>query len=202
MLQLNYWISELAERTGVSTRTIRYYIEEGLLPQPEIQGKYAVFNDDYMVRLNLIKFLKDAYLPLKEIKRILDSLSVPETRDLVEKFEQNPTLAMSELMTNFAELSSPSSVKYEFKSTEQSSARDYIQEVLQRNQVAAREPKVNSSSPAPAPQVMRSPEPVSESWQRVELAPGIELNIRQPLSLKVRKQVAELIETARKIFTR
>ena len=32
MLQLNLWISELAQRTGVSTRTIRYYIEEGLAP--------------------------------------------------------------------------------------------------------------------------------------------------------------------------
>ena len=200
MLQLNYWISELAKRTGVSTRTIRYYIDEGLLPQPEIQGKYAIFNDDYLVRLNLIKFLKDAYLPLREIKRILDSLSIPETRDMVSKFEQNPTLALSELVTRFAELPSPASVKYDFKITQHSSAKDYIQEVLQHNQVSAREPKVNFSSPAPAPQALRSPEPASESWQRVELAPGIELNIRQPLSLKVRKQVAELIETAKKLF--
>jgi hypothetical protein len=40
-----------------------------------------------------------------------------------------------------------------------------------------------------------------ESWQRVELAPGIELNIRQPQPPARRSQIYELIELARKIFT-
>ena len=59
MLQVEYWISELADKTGVSNRTIRYYVEEGLLPQPEVRGKYAIFTDDYLHRLELIKALKD-----------------------------------------------------------------------------------------------------------------------------------------------
>ena len=32
MLQVEFWISELADKTGVSIRTIRYYIEGGSAP--------------------------------------------------------------------------------------------------------------------------------------------------------------------------
>ena len=41
MNQDKYWISDLAAVADVSRRTIRYYIQEGLLPQPKIRGKYA-----------------------------------------------------------------------------------------------------------------------------------------------------------------
>ena len=63
-----FWISELADRTGVSTRTIRYYIEEGLLPQPEVRGKYAVFTTEYLLRLRLIKILKPGFHVAKSVK--------------------------------------------------------------------------------------------------------------------------------------
>jgi len=197
MLQLNFWISELAERTGVSTRTIRYYIEEGLLPQPEIQGKYAVFNEDYLIRLKLIKYLKDAYLPLREIKRKLDSLMVPEMRDLLRRFEQDPSRALAELDVFPAEASKPP-VSGEVKS--QDSATDYIQRALNRRPAAVREEPMRFQASMPAPP--SKPGPASESWQRVELAPGVELNIRQPMTSRMRRQVEELIEFARKIFSK
>jgi DNA-binding transcriptional MerR regulator len=68
-------IHELAERAGISVRTIRYYIEEGLLPQPSYQGKYSYYSKAYLDRLELIRRLKDSYLPLKEILSIMNSLS-------------------------------------------------------------------------------------------------------------------------------
>jgi DNA-binding transcriptional MerR regulator len=198
MLQLNFWISELAERTGVSTRTIRYYIEEGLLPQPEIRGKYAVFNDNYLVRLKLIKYLKDAYLPLREIKRKIDSLKLPEMQDLVGKFEQNPTLALAEIGVYPSEQKPVLTFSHEADEAE--SAKQYIQHALNRSPASIREAPVVFSAPMPASSAL--PDFNAEPWQRVELAPGVELNLRQPQSNKVRKQVKELIETARNIFSK
>lgn len=200
MLQLNFWISELAERTGVSTRTIRYYIEEGLLPQPEVQGKYAVFNEDYLIRLNLIKYLKDAYLPLKEIKRQLDSLMVPEMRDLVRKFEKDPSRALAGLGIYPAEKSKAVEINFIESAPAKDSAQDYIKRALNRQPAAIREPEMKFNAPAPAPK--QSPAVSAENWQRVELAPGVELNIRQPQNISHRNQVEELITFARKLFKR
>jgi DNA-binding transcriptional MerR regulator len=192
MLQLNFWISELAEKTGVSTRTIRYYIEEGLLPQPEIQGKYAVFNDEYLYRLQLIKYLKDAYLPLKEIKIRLDAINEFDIHGLVKKFEQDPGLALVELDINSSQRDPQNQI--------QEDAREYISRVMGKNidQVVA-SPKYISPAPARPPQ---SPPLNGESWQRVELIPGIELHYSQRLATKKRSRINELIDFARKIMNR
>lgn len=200
MLQLNFWISELAERTGVSTRTIRYYVEEGLLPQPEVQGKYAVFNEDYLIRLSLIKYLKDAYLPLKEIKRLLDSLMIPEISDLVHKFEKDPSRALAGLGIYPAEKSKAVDLNFSEGAPVTDSAREYIQRALNRQPAAIREPVMKFN--APAPESRQSPAVSSENWQRVELVPGVELNIRQPQSSSRRKRLEELIVIARKILIR
>ena len=194
MLQLNLWISELADLTGVSTRTIRYYIEEGLLPQPEIRGKYAVFNDDYLVRLKLIKYLKDAYLPLKEIRKRLDTLMVPEMRDLLTRFEQDPVRALAELNIYPADKSSSSGLPAPMPG----SAQDYISQVMHKKAVRMNDERSSFNTPeATAPVKVNFSQ---ESWQRVELAPGIELNIRQPQPTARRSQINELIELARKIL--
>lgn len=200
MLQLNFWISELAERTGVSTRTIRYYVEEGLLPQPEVQGKYAVFNEDYLIRLSLIKYLKDAYLPLKKIKRQLDSLTIPEMYDLVHKFEKDPSQALAGLGIYPAEKSKIEDINFSEIMPAPDGAQEYIKRALNRQPAAIREPVMKFNAPASA--TRQSPAVSSESWQRVELIPGVELNIRQPQSSSRRRRLEELIVIARKILIR
>jgi len=200
MLQLNFWISELAQLTGVSTRTIRYYIEEGLLPQPEIQGKYAVFNEDYLIRLKLIKHLKDAYLPLKEIKRQLDSLMVPEMRDLVKRFDENPAQTLAEMGIYPADKGKAMAPEFSEIEPQVDSARDYIARALNRKPIVMREPQ--TTFPTPSPGVLHKYNSSAESWQRVELAPGVELNVRQPQPSYRRIQIDELISFARRIFKR
>src|SRR5919199_521942 len=75
-----YRIAELARATGVTPRTIRYYVAEGLLPPPEGAGPAAVYSARHRDRLELIGRLKDQYLPLKEIRRRLATLTDDEVR--------------------------------------------------------------------------------------------------------------------------
>jgi DNA-binding transcriptional MerR regulator len=81
-------ISELAERAGVSVRTIRFYINEGLLPAPQGRGRYSVYDEEYLTRIELIKLLKSAYLPLKEIKRMVESLSKDEIEHMLRQLSE------------------------------------------------------------------------------------------------------------------
>src|SRR5688572_21740162 len=69
-----YTLQELATAAGVSVRTIRYYIGEGLLPAPVGAGPQSHYTDSHLSRLRAIGLLKDRYLPLKEIRRELSGL--------------------------------------------------------------------------------------------------------------------------------
>jgi DNA-binding transcriptional MerR regulator len=80
-----YGVAELAEAAGVSIRTIRYYIAEGLLPPPAERGPGASYSTGHLDRLRLIGRLKDAYLPLREIRRRLDGLDDEAVRSLLAR---------------------------------------------------------------------------------------------------------------------
>ena len=66
-----YTLRELTDAAGVSARTVRYYITEGLLPPPHGMGPASVYTEEHLERLRQIAALKAAYLPLKEIRRRL-----------------------------------------------------------------------------------------------------------------------------------
>ncbi len=70
-------ISELSELTGVSPSSIRYYLNEGLLPSPLRKGKTkAYYNEEHIQKLKLIKNLQlKKQLSIKEIKNIIPNYS-------------------------------------------------------------------------------------------------------------------------------
>lgn len=76
-------LADLAEAAGVSIRTIRYYIAEGLLPPPDGAGPRAAYRREHLDRLRLVGRLKAAYLPLREIRRRLRGLDAAAVRDLL-----------------------------------------------------------------------------------------------------------------------
>ena len=67
-------VGELAKRTGVSTATINYYVNIGLLPRPEKTGQTrALYPASHAQLIEHIKELKGRGLTLKVIKKVLDS---------------------------------------------------------------------------------------------------------------------------------
>lgn len=198
MNQSEYWISELAALSGVSTRTIRYYIQEGLLPQPEIRGKYAVFTDEYMHRLRLIKLMKDAYLPLNRIKELLDSLTESQFVPLLEAFEKDPISAMGSLQAPRV-FNQPSSSQADLNKTVENDALHYIHRLRGEKSVAEKTAEYgsNTSRQPPSPTSQVCP-PVTEEWRRIPLAAGLELHVRQPLTPCLQRLVDQLIELVEK----
>jgi DNA-binding transcriptional MerR regulator len=70
-------MSELAERSGVSAGTIRYYLREGLLGDGadiiRTSRNMAYYPSDYVQRIELIKRLqRQRFMPLRVIKGALD----------------------------------------------------------------------------------------------------------------------------------
>jgi len=71
MEQQTFSISELASEFGVTTRTIRYYEDRGLI-QPGRKGRQRVYSRGDRARLKLILRGKRLGLPLKEVGEIVD----------------------------------------------------------------------------------------------------------------------------------
>jgi DNA-binding transcriptional MerR regulator len=78
-------IGEVAERVGLSLRTVRYYEEMGLLtPADRTEGGFRLFSEDQVERLLLIKQMKPLGFTVQEIRALLDAhdvLSDPEAAD-------------------------------------------------------------------------------------------------------------------------
>ncbi|OAE02794.1 MerR family transcriptional regulator [Arthrobacter sp. OY3WO11] len=72
-------IGELAERTGLSLRTIRHYDDVGLLPAAaRTDGGFRVYSEDDVERLMVIKQMKPLGFSLEEMADILELFSSQE----------------------------------------------------------------------------------------------------------------------------
>lgn len=71
---MSYKIGEIAKLTNLTTRTIRYYEELGLLGDRNnrVVGELRVFENDDIKRLKKIQLLKDLGLTLEEIGQVID----------------------------------------------------------------------------------------------------------------------------------
>ncbi len=66
-------IGELADETGVSTKTIRFWESEGLLPEPDrTPSGYRNYTPDAASRLSFIRHAQTAGFTLRQIGQILD----------------------------------------------------------------------------------------------------------------------------------
>ncbi|MDQ6831164.1 MAG: MerR family transcriptional regulator [Gemmatimonadota bacterium] len=178
-------IGELAAAGGVTTRTVRYYVQQGLLPSSDTRGPGARYDRGHLERLLLIKRLQSQHLPLAEIRRRIESLNADDVHLELARAPSGPAFGGS-------------------------SAKDYVREVL----FARREQSVPIPAPPPMPRsgaVQAPPPPTSHpvstklatrsTWERVALAPDVELHLRRPLSREHNRLVERLLEAARQLFT-
>src|SRR5215510_12708077 len=63
-----YAIGDLADLGGVSRRTVRYYVQEGLLPQPLGLGRGNHYGEEHLAQLLRVKRLQEAGRTLDEIR--------------------------------------------------------------------------------------------------------------------------------------
>lgn len=67
-------IDQLAERSGITVRTIRFYSGRGLLPPPELRGRTGLYGPDHLARLELVSELSALGFTLAAIENHLERL--------------------------------------------------------------------------------------------------------------------------------
>jgi DNA-binding transcriptional MerR regulator len=195
-----YSISELADLAGVTPRTVRYYLAQGLIPSPGATGPGVKYGDDVLDRLRLIRRLQREHLPLAEIRTQLAGLDG----------------------ASIAELAAEAPVAGAARATEAEpadSALDYVRRLLAPERapqgsllrrVAVRE---SPAAYAPMPALMTGPPPAAlppdeaaapplerSQWDRISLATDIELHVRRPLTRSQSRKVDRLVTIARELL--
>lgn len=87
-----FTISELSAEFDVTTRTLRFYEDKGLL-SPSRKGKTRIYRPRDYVRLKYVLLAKRIGLSLDDVKELLDLYdikdgAVSQTKAAIEKFKQ------------------------------------------------------------------------------------------------------------------
>lgn len=83
-------IGEVAERTGLSIRTLRHYDEVGVVsPSGYTPGGFRLYNEADIERILLIRRMKPLEFTLDEMREFLDAADhpdVPAARETIDRF--------------------------------------------------------------------------------------------------------------------
>ena len=202
-----YTLEDLAKMVRINPRTIRSYIQQGLLSGPDSMGRNARYSDYHLKRLRVIRTLKEVHhLPLSEIRRIV-TMAGPE---------EDIQIALVPLDGEVRESS-------EEEASAPSSALDYVRARRDLKQGKPVEEEV--AAPVPPPAMLSSiidqddsaTSPVKallyklrdqgtrasvlrktrgEEWVRLEVTPDIEIHVRGQLrrgQLSDFEQLADLM---------
>ncbi len=193
-----YDLNELADAAGVTTRTIRYYVAQGLLPSPTTRGPGTRYDQGHLDRLQLIRRLQRQHLPLAEIRRQLEALDDAGVREVLRSAPEPPKHS-----TALAYVRGLLSKEVDLEPAPQPSppsAASKLAESLPlfgKSEGALAHPQQLHPSPLPPPRPPRR-----STWDRVALSPDVELHVRRPLTREQNRQVEQLMDAVRHIFTK
>lgn len=222
-----YSLDELTELAGVTIRTVRYYISEGLLPPPDGGGPRSTYTDVHLNRLRLISRLKDAYLPLREIRRQLQGMIDEEIVQTLNDADALPPAAPSaraaprEMHSEFGEQRRPDRFRGRHRGrgpamgASPEDAADYIVRVLQesspddgfgrggghrRRHGFRPPPDAESREPHMPGDPARAAASGEPNWKRLAIAPEAELLIEDEAYQRRREQIDAAVDWIRRIL--
>ena len=196
-------LEDLAKLSKMSIRTLRYYIQEGLLPGPDTRGKFASYSREHLERIEMIKRLKNKYLPLQQIKQLMDNMSEEDIHQMLQYQDQlDPKLEQYKaniIQSDNLNKNNSSALDY-IRSLEQ--VHGLVQSVNEPTPTVLRSPTKDyffSEEPAPS-QAPPSPRVRRESWRKIIFLDGVELHISAAREKEFNTELQQLIEFTRNLL--
>lgn len=197
-------------------RTIRYYLTEGLLPQPsDKQGLTSVFGYDHLLTLLVIKKLQADGLPISVIKTLISGKSVHDLEVLLGEEVQVFTdrSSLNEYRASTGHTDDDEVMEIAFDSADFSEpaveaepgpnrAKEYLESLLLNKSKSSREdedtgPLFSMIAPPPV-SAPESPQSTVENWKRYTITKGVEIHIEKnykpPRNEQERVRIIDLIE--------
>ena len=197
-----YSLDDLAELTGLTTRSIRHYIQQGLLSGAESRGRNAWYTEEHLNRLRCLQILRDrSGLSLSELRPVINALSEEQIRSIAAGEEEVMALPIGQAGTSMhsdnrhigtshrladesnlvsePRFSRAPSMEQEVKETTGNEALDYIRKIRggKKDDVSRLAATVQSIEKLTGGR--RIPRKASnEWWATVKITPDIEIRAR------------------------
>jgi DNA-binding transcriptional MerR regulator len=191
MPEESYSLTDLAEVTGIEERTIRSYIERGLLPGAQTRGRGASYSSEHLSGLHLIRSLRRARpnITLSEIRIVLQGLAPQEIHTLaagsITAMNRRADASLQPDGIEYDELPAgnngeiPRKIDWEACAAELTGAERLVRLL---REVSGYAPSTPSSK--------------VEGWQRITVTPDVELSVRAEFhasQLAVFRELADLL---------
>lgn len=100
-----YTIGETVKKVGLPAKTIRFYEEQGVLPQPvRLANGYRAYTEELVEQLKALKYARDLGLPLSEIKKLMKGCENGDCEHSHEYIESLIDAYSSQLTVRIAEM--------------------------------------------------------------------------------------------------
>lgn len=196
----SYSMNELAEATGIEPRTIRSYIERGLLPSAGTRGRGASYSPEHLARLRTIQGLRRARpeMTLSKIRILFQQLKPEQIHQLAKGSITAVASTISDPMHRGSDLHEDNSHEEPFQRETENDVG-----VIDWSQIASSMTGVErlvrllrevsgSRSPAPKSRI--------ENWTRIAVTPDFELSVRADFDEGQLAAFRELADLLRHLF--
>ena len=173
MPEETYSLNELADVAGIEARTIRSYIERGLLSGPHTRGRGATYSKEHLSRLQVISSLRRARpnMGLGEIRIFLQGLnpdqihglaggSISATARAIDEYRHSEDVDVQDLGPADGE-DTPGKMDWERAAAKLTGAERLV--CVLRELTGLTQPASSSKV---------------EGWNRIAVTPDVELSIR------------------------
>ena len=198
----NYSISDLENATGLTRRTIHYYTKEKLIPPPGGVGGGAKYNDEHLLRLQLIKEMQNSHLKLSGIREALDAMNIIEMDSLYQKAQKgkisswDPDSIENWLIDSSEPEETKSNSSYQLKPMNKVSESSNYSFLSLSNKFRKKKKPKNVSY---LKDLKRTTMP-DASWERYNVLDGVEINIRSDIMKKYGVIIKSWIDNLKKLI--
>ena len=182
---IQYTITEIERKTGIARRTIHYYIKERLIPPATGSGGGASYNDEHIMRLNLIKEMQKSHLKLSGIREALNGMSFSEMEVLLRRAKKGKASWDSDSLGNWV-------------SDQTEPDMDSMDQISDRNvsflNVEGRGKTQKDTKEGSYLQDLKRSKSPDETWERFHVLDGVEINVRADIMNKYESLVMAWIK--------
>jgi DNA-binding transcriptional MerR regulator len=195
MSDMNYSLNDLSDAVEIEARTIRSYIERGLLPGAETRGRAASYSKEHLSRLQVIRSLRRARpnISLSEIRIVLQGLTPEQIHSLasgsitaatraIDGSKQSGGVDSADIAEN-DDNEIPRTIDWELSAAKLTGAERLV--CLLREVSGLTPPRSTSKV---------------EGWQRIAVTPDVELTVRADFDANQLAAFRELADLLRHLL--